>query len=95
MRMTWKQFKEKCWLRSRPKEFDRPYLLTMGSENGGWCRYQTFPASMHGHHVNIVYYDVEVNPDGSRVKYPSGHFHCVACKLMGSQNTMEEYFCSG
>lgn len=92
--MTWRQLNAWVYLRSRPKMFDAPYLLTMGTENGGWCRYQLFPASMHGHRINIVYYDITVNPDGSRVKIPSGHFHCVNCKLMGTTNTMKEYDCS-
>lgn len=78
---------------SKIKLFDAPHLLTMRAENGGWVRYQLLPASVHGHHVDIVYYDIEVNPDGSRVKYPSGHFHCVDCKLMGTVNTMKEYNC--
>lgn len=91
--MTWRQLSAWAYLRSRPKMFDAPYLLTMGAENGGRVRYQLLPASMHGHHVDIVYYDIEVNPDGSRVKYPSGNFHCVDCKLMGTVNTMKEYNC--
>lgn len=78
---------------SKIKMFDAPYLLTMGAKNGGWCRYQLLPASMHGHRVNIVYYDIEVNPDGSKVKILSGWYHCVNCKLMGPVNTMEEYDC--
>lgn len=95
MRMTWSQLREWAYLKSRPKMFDAFYLLTMGAENGGWVRYQLLPASMHGHRVNIVYYDIEVNPDGSRVKYASGHFHCVNCKLMGTENTMRTYACFG
>lgn len=77
---------------SKIKHFDAPYLLTMSAENGGWV-YQRLPASMHGHRVNIVYNDIEINPDGSEVKFPSGHFHCVDCKLMGTENTMKEYSC--
>lgn len=79
---------------SKIKCFDAPYLKTMSSDNGGWVRYQTLPASMHGHHVNIDYYDIVVNwHDMSRVKYPSGFYHCVDCKLMGTTNTMKEYSC--
>jgi len=73
--------------------FDAPYLLTMGAQNGGWVRYQLLPAYMHGHRVNIVYYDIEVNPDGSRVKYPSEFYHCIHCGLMGSEETMQNYTC--
>lgn len=83
------------WKRNRPKEFDAPYLLTMSAKNGGWVRYQLLPALMYGHHVDFVHYDIEVNPDGSRVKFPSGMFHCVDCKLMGNQYTMERYTCCG
>lgn len=80
---------------SKIKCFDAPYLKTLGSDNGGWVRYQTLPASMHGHHVNIVYHDIEVNSDGSRVEFPSGDFHCVNCQLMGNQYTFERYSCLG
>lgn len=78
---------------SKIKHFDAPYLLTMSAQNGGWVRYQILPAPMHGHRIDIVYYDIEVNPDGSRVKYPSGLYYCVDCKLMGSVSTMKEYVC--
>lgn len=72
------------------RAFDAPYLHTMSLES---TRYQLYPAEMDGHHVNSVDHDIEVNPDGSRVKVFSGFYHCVDCKLMGSTTTMENYRC--
>lgn len=85
---------------SKIKHFDAPYLLTMSAEDGGWVRYQLLPASMHGHRVDIVYYDIIVNIKEDRtdyvtVKIPSETFHCIYCKLMGNQYTFERYSCFG
>jgi len=77
-----------------PKQFDHPYLKTIGTENGiPFVRYQVLPAYIHGHRVNLVHYDIKVNPDGSRVKYWSGLFHCIHCKIMGSRQTLKDYSC--
>lgn len=83
---------------SKIKMFDAPYLLTMGAENGGWCRYQLLPASMHGHRVNFVYHYIPVNVNEDRTDYIyakiwEGGFHCVDCKLGGNAKTMEAYNC--
>jgi len=80
---------------SKIKMFDYPYLLTMSAENGGWVRYQLLPASMHGHRVNLVDYFIEVNPAEPPLEIWSGNYHCIHCKLMGSETTMETYTCSG
>lgn len=68
------------------KQFDHPYLLTLGADNGGWIRYQILPAYVHGHRVNPVYYTTPV-------KYWSGHFHCMDCKIMGNNDTLKRYNC--
>lgn len=73
--------------------FDAPYLLTMGADNGGWCRYQLFPASLHGHRVNPVSHFIVVNYAEPDLEVWSGNFHCIDCKLMGTQNTMKGYSC--
>jgi len=75
--------------------FDLDYDFTICNADGnGTTWYFKCPVPMHGHHVNIVYYDIGVNPDGSRVKFPSGFYHCVNCKLMGTLNSMQEYRCA-
>lgn len=93
---TGKYASRKCDL-LRKYHPDRDYICTIGKDERGnpFCRYDLLPISMHGHRVDIVYYDIEVNPDGSRVKYPSGIFHCIDCKLMGTVKTMKEYICFG
>lgn len=75
--------------------FDAPYLLTMGAGNGGWVRYQLLPASMSEHRVNFVYNFIEVDPDEPPQEIWEGLFHCVHCKLMGIETTMETYTCFG
>lgn len=81
--------------RNRPKAFDAPYLLTMSAQNGGWCRYQLLPASMHGHRVNLVSHFITVNDAEPDLEIWSGQFHCVDCKMMGNEITMERYTCFG
>ena len=88
------EFRAWLYLRNRPKMFDSPYLLTMSAQNGGWVRYQLLPASMHGHRVNLVQYYIEVNPEEELLEIWSGNFHCIYCKLMGSEATMRAYSCT-
>ncbi len=83
-------FRAWAYLRSIPKCFDSPYLLTMGKD---WVRYQLLPASMHGHRVKLVDHYVYVNPEEEPLKIWSGNFHCIHCKLMGTENTMKTYTC--
>lgn len=73
------------------KQFEHPYMVTITKD---WVRYQILPASLHGHSVNPVYQDIEVNADGSRVKIPTEFFHCIHCKLMGTIDTLREYSCA-
>lgn len=68
-------------------------LLTMSAQNGGWVRYQNFPAEMYGHHVNGVRHFVEVNIKEPLLDIPSEQFHCVDCKLIGVIKTMKDYKC--
>jgi hypothetical protein len=72
---------------------DSPYLLTMGTQNGGWVRYQLFPASMHGHRVNLVNNFIDVNDNEPALEIESEDFYCIHCKLMGTETTMQEYTC--
>lgn len=69
-------------------QFDHPYLLTMGYDDGiPFVRYQSLPAHMHSHRVTLVQYK------SGHVEYWSGRFHCVDCGLMGTTNTMKVYTC--
>lgn len=62
-------------------------MLTVSAQNGGWMRYENFPVYRSGHRVNPVY--------RNGIKVITGFWHCIHCKLMGSENTMKEYTCSG
>lgn len=88
---TYTQYR--LWKLNRPKQFDAPYLLTMGAGNGGSIRFQLLPASMHGHRINLVSYFITVNYSEPKLEIWSGNFHCVDCKLMGTEHTMKEYSC--
>ena len=77
------------------KAFSAPHITTMGINEDGipFVRYQLLPASICGHRVNVVYAEVSVQPT-MKIKIPSGHFHCIQCKLMGSIETMRQYTCT-
>lgn len=74
--------------------FDHPYITTMGlnEDRIPFVRYQILPAEICGHRVNVVYAEVRVQPT-LIVKVPSGHFHCIRCKLMGNIETLRSYNC--
>lgn len=76
---------------------DRDYEIELGTCKRGWYYEEIYllPRPLAGHCVDVVRYDIEVNPDGSRVKIPSNFYHCVKCKLMGTETTMREYRCLG
>lgn len=63
------------------------------ADGEGTTWYFKCPALMSGHRVNLTYYFIEVNPDEPPMKIWSGDFHCIHCKLMGTETTMEEYSC--
>jgi hypothetical protein len=83
--------------RNPPKMFDHPYITTISAQNGGWVRYQLLPMHLHGHRVNPVQHRVFVNIDEEGnpifVWVPTNHFHCVHCKIMGTETTLQEYSC--
>lgn len=65
------------------------------ADGEGTTWYFKCPAPMSGHRVNLVHHFIEVNPDEPPMEIWGGLFHCVHCKLMGTEETMEEYDCSG
>ena len=75
-----------------PKQFDHRHIITMGADNGGWVWYQTLPACMHGHRVDVVYHYARIAVD-TEVKLWSGNFHCLDCGIMGSTETLKSYIC--
>lgn len=92
------QPKETPWHLTRPylKQFDHPSIITSGCDpvtRIKFVRYQLLPALIHGHRVNLVHHYVLVNTAEPRLKIWSGHFHCIHCKIMGSELTLQEYSC--
>ena len=74
--------------------FDAPYITIMGQNEDKvpFVQYLLLPASIAGHRVNVVYAEVRVRPT-LKIKIPSGHFHCIRCKIMGSMETLRSYNC--
>lgn len=85
--------KSDIWMRDLGARcFAAPHMTFMGKN---FVQYILLPALVWGHKVNPVYYDIKVNPDGSRVRFPANdQYHCVRCKLMATAKIMQEYACS-
>lgn len=81
------------WGHVYKKQFDHPYLLTIGADNGGHVRYQILPCYLHGHRVNLVSHHINVNPNEKPLEIDSGDFHCINCGLLGSEETLKRYNC--